>query len=122
MHPLWTLGILALFAVPAVGCGNSSPAQPKIVRALVTFSMPQRIVAVPTDPAYAMEVTVPLVVRESAGVTAYIYMLSVRTTDEATGAISYPQVVRAVERSGINMDVSERTTFESGEFRILPPQ
>lgn len=172
MNRLWTLGALALCVVQAVGCGNSSPTQPKIVRALVTLSLPQQVVAVPADPPYAMEVTIPLVARESAGVTAYIYVLSVKTTDEATGAISYPQVTRLnptttipaggsveiplrvslpgsgpyrakavleasdaggpagtvatggipADGSGINMNVSERTTFESGEVRILPPQ
>jgi hypothetical protein len=172
MRQSWTRAILALLVVPAVGCGNSSPTQPKIVRALVTFSIPQQVVCVPADPPYAMEVTVPLVARESAGVTAYIYMLSIKTTDEATGETSYPQTVRLnptgtipagssveiplrvslpskgpyrakvvldasdaggsagtvptggipADGSGINMNVWERTTFESGEFRILPPQ
>jgi hypothetical protein len=172
MKQLRTLGVLALFAVPAVGCGNSSPTQSKIVRALVKFSIPQQVVAVPTDPPYAMEATIPLVARESAGVTAYIYQLSVKTTDEATGGTSYPQIVRLnptgtipagssveiplrvylpsngpyrarvilaasdaggpagtvptggipADGSGINLSVWEQTTFESDEFRILPPQ
>ena len=172
MKQLWTLVILAHFVVPAVGCGKASPTQPNIVRAVVEFSIPQQVVAVPTDPPYAMEATIPLVARESAGVTAYIYQLSVKTTDEATGGTSYPQIVRLnptgtipagssveiplrvylpsngpyrarvilaasdaggpagtvptggipAEGSGINMNVWERTTFESDEFRILPPQ
>jgi hypothetical protein len=170
MKQLWTLLILALFVVRAVGCGKASPTQPNSVRAVVKFSIPQQLVAVPTDPPYAMEATIPLVATESAGVTAYIYQLSVKTTDEATGGISYPRIVRlnptatipaggsveiplrvylpgngpyraivilsasdaggpagtvptgGIPVDGSNMNVWERTTFESDEFRILPPQ
>jgi hypothetical protein len=172
MHRLWTLAPLALSALTVGGCGNSSPTQPKIVRAVVKFSIPQQVVAVPTGPPNAMEATIPLVARESGGVTAYIYQLYVKTTDEATGGTSYPQIVllnptatipagssvdipfrvylpsngpyRArvilnasdsggpagtvptggilADGSGQNLSASETTTFESAEFRILPPQ
>ena len=94
MHRLWTLAPLALSALAVGSCGNSSPTQPNIVRAVVKFSIPQQVVAGPTDPPYAMEATIPLVVRESAGVTAFIYQVYVKTTDEATEGFSYPQMVR----------------------------
>ena len=172
MHRLWTLAVVALSALAVGGCGNSSLTKPKIVRALVKLSIPQQVVAVPTDPPYAMEATIPLVARESAGVNAYIYQLYVKTTDEATGATGYPQIVRLnptgtipagssveiplrvslighgpyrarvildasdaggpsgtvpvggvpADGSGVNLFASERTTFESDELRILPPQ
>jgi hypothetical protein len=93
MNQLWTIGILALFAVPAVGCGNSSPTQMKVPRAAVKLSLPQQVVAVPsTDPRFAMEATIPMIASESAGVSAYINQWRVEATDEATGVTSYPVV------------------------------
>jgi hypothetical protein len=94
-HP-WTLGILALFAVAAVGCGNSSPTEAKRPNAVVKFGLPLQVVAVPsTDPGYALEATIPMVVSETGGVDAYINMLGVKATDEATGVTSYPPIVRS---------------------------
>jgi hypothetical protein len=172
MKQLRTLAILALFALPAVGCGNSSPTETTSPRAVVKFSLPQQVVAVPsTDPAYVLEATIPMVVSETGGVDAYINMLGVKATDEATGVTSYPPIVRlssagkipaggsveiplrvylsstgtysakvlldawAQAQSGTvstgsagslqlwdNARTGERTPFESGEFRILPPQ
>lgn len=90
-----TLGILALLAVPAMGCGNSSPTATKPASAVVKFSLPQQVVAVPsTDPAYAVEATVPVILSETGGVDAYINMLGVQATDEATGVTRYPPIVR----------------------------
>jgi hypothetical protein len=173
MARVWTLVVTAALAVGAVGCGGSSPThRSTIARAVVKFSIPQQVVAVPTDPPNAMEATIPVVARESAGVKAYIYQISVKATDEATGETSNPQVVRLnpteiipaggsveiplrvylpgsgpyrarvvldasdaggpsgtvptggvpADGSGVNLSVAVRTTFESDEFRILPPQ
>ena len=94
MKQLWTLGILALFAVPAVGCGNGSPpTKATIPRASVKLSIPAQVVAAPsTDPRFAMEATIPMVASESAGLNAYIYQWRVEATDEATGVTSSPVV------------------------------
>lgn len=95
MKRLRTFGILALFAAPAVGCGNSSPTAPKPASAVVEFGLPQQVVAVPsTDPGYVLEATIPVVLSETGGVDAYINMLGVRMTDEATGGTHYPPIVR----------------------------
>jgi hypothetical protein len=97
MKRLWTPGILALFAVAAVGCGNPNELRPpNIARALVKLSFPERVVAVPsTDSQFAMEASVPMVASESAGVTAYIYAMGVEATDEATGATNRAHFVLA---------------------------
>ena len=96
MKQSWTLGILALFVVPAVGCGNSSPpTQINIPRAFVKLSLPERVVAVPsTDSRFAMEVAIPMVVSETAGVGAQIEGVGVEVTDEATGVRSNAVVSR----------------------------
>lgn len=97
MKQSWTLGILAFFAVAAVGCGSPTELrEPKIARALVKLSFPERVVAVPsTDSQFAMEASVPMVAGESGGVNAYIATMGVEATDEATGATSRPHFVRA---------------------------
>ena len=97
MKRLWTLGILAaVFGVPGVGCGNSSP--PTAARpasAVVKFTLPQQVVAVPSaDPGYVLEATIPVVLGETGGVDAYINMLGVTVTNEATGGTHYPPIVR----------------------------
>jgi hypothetical protein len=96
MKQLWTLGVLALFAIPAVGCGNSSPAtQTTIPRAFFKLSLPERVVAVPsTDSDFAMEAAIPMVVSETAGVGAQIERLGVEVTDEASGVRSDAVVSR----------------------------
>lgn len=92
----WTLGILAIVGLAEVGCGNSSP--PTAARpasTVVKFTLPQQVVAVPsTDPGYALEATIPVVLRETGGVDAYINMLGIKMTDEATGVTHYPPIVR----------------------------
>jgi hypothetical protein len=96
MKRLWTLGVLALFAVPAVGCGSPTELrEPKIARAFVKLSFPERVVALPsTDSQFAMEASVPMVASESAGVNAYIDSMAVEATDEAIGATSRAHFVR----------------------------
>jgi len=95
MKQLGTLGILALVAVPAVGCGNSSPTQINIPRALIKLSLPEHVVAVPsTDSSFAMEATIPMVASETAGVGAQIEGVRVEVTDEATGVRSTAVVSR----------------------------
>ena len=92
----WTLGILAIVGLAGVDCGNSSP--PTAARpasTVVKFTLPQQVVTVPsTDPGYVLEATIPVVLREMGGVDAYINMLGIKTTDEATGVTHYPPIVR----------------------------
>ena len=127
MQHLWTLGILALFVVPAVGCGDSSPTElrePKIARATVKLSLPERVVAVPsTDSRFAMEALVPMVASESAGVNAYIYSMGVEATDEATGATSRAHFInaKAVETipGGGSVEIPFRVYLSStGTYRM----
>jgi hypothetical protein len=96
MKRLWTLGILAVVGFAGVDCGNSTP--PTAARpasTVVKFTLPQQVVAVPsTDPGYALEATIPVVLTESGGVDAYINMLGMTVTNEATGGTHYPPIVR----------------------------
>ena len=116
MNQLWTLGMLALFAVPAVGCGNSSPpTQTTIPRAFVKLSFPERVVAVPsTDSDFAMEAAIPMVASETAGVGAQIERVGVEVTDEATGVRS----TAVVSRTTPVEHISARGTVEL-PFRVF---
>jgi hypothetical protein len=114
MKQLRTLGILALFAVPAVGCGNSSPTQINIPRALIKLSLPEHVVGVPsTDSGFAMEAAIPMIASETAGVGAQIERVGVEVTDEATGVRSNAVVSRTTPVEHI----SARATVEL-PFRV----
>jgi len=89
MKHSWTLGILALFSVPAVGCGNSSATQTFPPTASLKLSPPEQVVAVPgTDSRFAVEAAIPMVVSEVAGVSATISGFVSEATHEATGISS----------------------------------
>jgi len=147
---LWVLGILALFSVPAVGCGNSSATQTFPPMASLKLSLPEQVVAVPsTDSRFAMEAAIPMVVSEVAGVSATISGFVSEATNEATGVTSTPYLTvtpawgntipaggtvelpfrlglarAATYRARVTIGVwdGRAQTFAIGEFRILPPQ
>jgi hypothetical protein len=125
MKRLWTPGILALFAVAAVGCGDPNELRPpNIARALVRLSFPERVVAVPsTDSQFAMEASVPMVARESAGVKAYVNAMGVEATDETTGATTRAHFVLARPVEAIPAGGSVEVPFRmylatTGTYRV----
>jgi hypothetical protein len=169
-----TLGLAVLSTFTLLGCGGS-PTEPRemtIERAALKLEvLPQQVVAVrSSDPGFAMEASVVMVARETAGVAAFFNGFNVRVTHEGTGASNYAPIVRlntvgtvpaggsvevpfrvqlsstgpyrakvfltATDAGGpastgqnglqpgswLNGSPADPTTFESSEFRILPPQ
>jgi hypothetical protein len=117
-----SFGVMSL-AVLLAGCGGSkAPSQPT-VRTVLRLSVSQQVTAVPsTDPRYAAEALIDMAATETAGVTAYINGFTVKATDEASGAVSYPQVVRLNTTSTIPAGGSVALPFRvllagSGTYR-----
>lgn len=101
-----TLVAVALTAVAMVGCGKSpsspSPGQTAVLR--LTF--PDPVVAAPsTDPRFALDATVPMVITETSGSSG-----TFRVVVTVTAWTAIP-----------NSNYNEVTNF-TGEFRIVPPR
>jgi hypothetical protein len=93
----WTLVAVALMAVAAVRCGNSSssPTQDSQGTGVLRLSFPDPVVAVPsTDSRFAMEAVIPMVVTEVSGAGwAVIDFVQIGMDDEATGLRPNPYPV-----------------------------
>ena len=91
----WTLVAVALWAVATVGCGNSPSAPTRNETAVLRLTFPDPVVAAPSsDPRFALEATVPMVITETSGDGgACISYFQVGIDDAATGVAASPRPI-----------------------------